>query len=93
MVASKLPEPIKVIWSAVWHAVTAFLAIGGVALIVAAFLPEQALALSVVPIALFLSFAGLFIAYSLNRLGSLLVLPHWMAFLGISVLGLVGLVN
>jgi hypothetical protein len=93
MVASKLPEPVKVIWSAVWHAVTAFLAIGGAALIAAAFLPDHALALSVVPITLFLAFAGLFITYGLSRLGSLLVLPHWAAFLGISVLGLVGLLG
>jgi len=92
MVASTLPEPIKVIWSSVWHAVTAFLAIGGAALIAAAFLPDQAVALTVVPIALFLCFAGLFVIFGLSRLGSLFVLPHWVAFLGIAMLGLVGLV-
>ncbi len=91
MVTSAFPDPIKAIWSVVWHAVTAVLAIGGAALIVAAFLPDEALALSVVPIALFLSFAGLFMIYGLKRLRSLRVLPHWLAFLGISVLGLIGL--
>jgi hypothetical protein len=92
MVASHWPNPVKVIWSVVWHAVTAIMAIGGVALIAAAFLPDHALALSVVPIALFLSAAGLFIVYGLKRLGSLLVLPHWAAFLLISALGVIGLV-
>ncbi len=92
MVASHWPEPAKAIWSVVWHAVTAVMAIGGVALIAAAFLPEQALALSVVPIALFLSAAVLFIVYGLIRLGTVRVLLQWTAFLVISALGLIGLV-
>jgi hypothetical protein len=91
MVASHWPEPVKAIWSVVWHAVTALIALGGLSLIVAAFLPDHALALSVLPIALFLSAAALFIVYGLKRLGTLLVLPHWAAFLAISILGLVGL--
>ncbi|HMS95486.1 MAG TPA: hypothetical protein PKA03_09745 [Tabrizicola sp.] len=91
MVASHWPEPAKAVWSVVWHAVTAVMALGGLALIAAAFLPDHALALSALPIALFLSAAGLFIVYGLKRLGSLRILPHWVAFLAISALGLVGL--
>ncbi|WP_137111978.1 hypothetical protein [Rhodobacter sp. SY28-1] len=91
MVASHWPEPAKAVWSVVWHAVTAVMALGGLALIAAAFLPEQALALSLLPIALFLSAAGLFIVYGLTRLGTLRILPHWVAFLAISALGLAGL--
>jgi hypothetical protein len=92
MVASHWPEPAKAVWSVVWHAVTAVMAFGGLFLIAAAFLPEHALALSLLPIALFLSAAGLFIVYGLKRLGTLRILPQWLAFLVISGLGLVGLV-
>jgi hypothetical protein len=91
MVAAQWPEPAKAVWSVVWHAVTAVMAFGGLALIGAAFLPDQALALSVLPIALFLTAAGLFIAYGLIRLGTVRVLLQWVAFLGISGLGLIGL--
>ena len=92
MVAAHWPEPAKAVWSVVWHAVTAVMAFGGVALIAAAFLPDHALALSVLPIALFLAFTGLFIVYGAMRLGTLRVLPQWAAFLFLSALGLIGLV-
>lgn len=92
MVASQWPEPDKAVWSVVWHAVTAVMGLGGAALITAAFLPDHALALSVLPIALFLSAAVLFIIYGLIRLGTVRVLLQWTAFLVISVLGLIGLV-
>ena len=91
MVASHWPEPAKAVWSVVWHAVTAAMALGGLALIASAFLPDYAFALSVLPIALCLSAAGLFITYGLKRLGTLRTLPQWAAFLVISGLGLVGL--
>ncbi len=92
MVASHWPEPAKAVWSVVWHAVTAVMALGGAALIAAAFLPDQALALSVLPIGLFLSAAALFLIYGAMRLGSVRILPQWAAFLAISALGIVGLV-
>lgn len=91
MVAAHWPAPAKAVWSVVWHAVTAMMALGGLALIAAAALPDQALALSVLPVALFLSGAGLFIVYGLRRLGTLRVLPHWIAFLAISGLAIIGL--
>ncbi len=92
MVASHWPEPAKAVWSVVWHAVTAVMALGGAALIAAAFLPDQALALSVLPIGLFLSAAALFLIYGTMRLGSVRILPQWAAFLAISALGIIGLV-
>ncbi|MFM7333261.1 MAG: hypothetical protein ACKO2N_03835 [Tabrizicola sp.] len=91
MVAAHWPESAKAVWSVVWHAVTAVMAVGGLFLIAAAFLPDHALALSLMPITVFLAAAGLFIFYGLKRLGSLRILPHWLAFLGISALGLIGL--
>lgn len=91
MVASHWPEPAKAVWSVVWHAVTAVMALGGLALIIAAFLPDHALALSALPIGLFLTAAGLFIVYGMKRLGTVWTLPQWVAFLAISALALVGL--
>lgn len=92
MIASGWPAAVKAAWSVMWHAATAMMLIGGAALIGAASLPEQALALSIVPLALFLSGAALFLTYGLSRLGSVLVLPHWIAFLAISGLILAGLI-
>jgi hypothetical protein len=92
MVASHWPEPAKAIWSVVWHAVTAVMGFGGLALIAAANLPDQALALSVLPIALFLSAAALFLFYGAKRLGSISILPHWIAFGAISALAVIGLI-
>jgi hypothetical protein len=92
MVVAQWPEPAKAVWSVVWHAVTAVMAFGGLALIAAAFLPELALALSVLPIALLTAAAGLFIFYGLKRLGTLTVLPQWVAFSVISALAVIGLV-
>ncbi len=91
MVASHWPDPAKAIWSVVWHGVTAVLAFGGLALIAAGLWPDHALALAALPVALFLSFSALFLIYGLRRLGSVWVLPHWVAFVGISVLALAGL--
>ncbi|MCU0827333.1 MAG: hypothetical protein MUE52_07980 [Tabrizicola sp.] len=91
MVAAHWPEPAKAVWSVVWHATTAVMAFGGLALIAAAYRPDQALALSALPITLFVSAAVLFVFYGLKRLGSLWILPQWIAFSAISALAVVGL--
>lgn len=91
MVASLWPEPAKAAWSVVWHAMSAILLFGGIALIAAARWPEYALALAALPLALFLATAALFVGYGLTRLGSVRILPQWTAFLilsGLCVLGL-----
>jgi hypothetical protein len=92
MVAAHWPEPAKAIWSVVWHITTAMMLFGGLALVAAAVRPELALALAALPLALTASAAVLFVVYGLSRLGTLRVLPHWIAFSGITVLGLVGLI-
>lgn len=92
MVAAHWPEPAKAVWSVVWHAATAIMALGGTALIVAGLLPDQALALAALPLALFLSFTLLFIGYGLKRLGTVLTLPQWLPFLAITLLGTIGLI-
>ena len=92
MVAADWPEPAKAIWSVVWHITTAMMLFGGLALITAGLRPEQALALAAVPLALTGSAAVLFMVYSLSRLGTLRILPHWAAFGAITVVGFIGLV-
>lgn len=91
MVASHWPEPAKAVWSVVWHAATAVMAFGGLALIAAGLMPDHALALAALPVGLFLATAILFLVYGIKRLGTVWVLPQWVAFLGISALALVGL--
>lgn len=91
MVTSHWPEPAKAVWSVLWHAATGMMALGGLALIAAGLVPDHALALAALPLALFLCAAGLFIGYGLKRLGTVWVLPQWVAFLAISALALVGL--
>lgn len=91
MVASRWPDPAKAVWSVVRHAATAVMALGGLALIAAGLVPDLALALAALPVALFLSFAVLFLVYGVKRLGTVWVLPQWLAFLAISALALVGL--
>lgn len=92
MVAARWPEPAKAIWSVVWHITTALLLFGGLALIAAALRPDLALALAAMPLAITASAAVLFIVYSLARLGSLRILPHWIAFSAITALGVIGLI-
>jgi hypothetical protein len=91
MVASDWPEPAKAVWSVVWHAVTAVMALGGLALVAASLLPDHALALAVLPVTVFLAWTGLFLFYGLLRLGSVTILPQWVAFTVISGLALIGL--
>ncbi|WP_374427297.1 hypothetical protein [Tabrizicola sp.] len=91
MVAARWPDPAKAVWSVVWHAATAVMALGGLALIAAGLLPQVAWALAALPVALFLSFAILFLFYGQKRLGTVWVLPQWLAFLSIAALALVGL--
>ena len=91
MVAAQWPEPAKAVWSVVWHAATAVMALGGLALIAAAVFPDHALVLAALPVALFLSTAALFLFYGIKRLGTIWVLPQWVAFLGISALAIMGL--
>jgi uncharacterized membrane protein len=91
MVGSTWPAPAKAIWSVVWHMATAVMLFGGLALIMAAFRPSDALELAALPLLLTASTAVLFVAYSLTRLGNLRILPHWIAFSGVTLLGVAGL--
>ena len=90
MLRSRASDPAKAVWSVVWHAITAVMALGGLTLVAAGLHPEHAVALAVLPIAIFLAMAVLFVFYGLRRLGTLTVLPQWTAFLAISALAIAG---
>jgi hypothetical protein len=92
MVNANWPDPAKAIWSVVWHITTAMMLFGGMALVAAAFRPDDALELAALPLALTASAAVLFVVYSLTRLGTLRILPHWIAFSAITLVGIVGLI-
>jgi len=91
MLRSSAADAAKALWSVVWHATTAVMALGGLSLVAAGMFPDQAFALAALPIAIFLTTAALFIFYGQSRLGTLTILPQWTAFLAISALGLIGL--
>ncbi len=75
--------------SILWHAVTAVLAVGMVALFGAAMGLGNGAAMVVVM--QYLAFVGLFLGYGVARLGSVWVMPQWVAFLLISILAGAGL--
>lgn len=91
MLASAMPTAERATWSVCWHGITAVMLFGGLGLIAAGLVPDQAVALSVVPLALFAAMTVLFIGYSLTRLRSVFGLPQWTAFLVITVVGVIGL--
>lgn len=91
MLASSASDAAKALWSVVWHATTAIMALGGLALIAAGLFAEHAMTLAALPIGIFLTAAVLFLFYGAKRLGNVSTLPQWTAFLAISALGIVGL--
>ncbi|WP_309667385.1 hypothetical protein [Tabrizicola sp.] len=91
MVKANWPDPAKAIWSVVWHITTAMMIFGGLALVAAAARPDLALALAALPLVLSASAAILFVVYSLTRLRTLRILPHWIAFSAITLVGTIGL--
>ena len=89
MLKSDLSRLLKAYTSVIWHAITAILAIGTVALLWAALGAEKGMAMIIA--FQYLAFVGLFLAYGILRLKSIWIMPQWTAFLMISVLTGVGL--
>ncbi|MDF3838199.1 hypothetical protein P3W85_35475 [Cupriavidus basilensis] len=94
LLASSLPVAPKLTLYAVWHLVSATLALTSVALLVAAF-PRHAIASRYLVLflsVLWLGFGGIFIAVALMRPeeGLLLELPQWALLLPVGLLGLWG---
>lgn len=77
--ASDLPPLVKGVFSVVWHTITAFMLLNGLALAWLALRSDQT-ALGWLVIAQFTAFGGMFIAYGLARFGDLITMPQWTGF-------------
>lgn len=82
---------LKAYVSVLWHAVTVILVINSAALLVAAAQESTRRTIVWLVVGQYFGYAGLFIFYGLERLGTILLMPQWVFFLGISGLALMGL--
>lgn len=91
LLTSDLSVLLKGYASVLWHAATANLLICSIMLAVACRdVTQHKMLISFVNLQ-FLAFAGLFLFYGETRLGSVFVMPQWIAFLGLVALALAGL--
>lgn len=77
--------------SILWHAVTASLSIIAASLVFSGIRPTNSVAVAVVAISLCIAFAGLFLVYGISRLGTIWLMPQWVAFLVIAAISVIGL--
>lgn len=81
---STLPDQWKAAFSTIWHGVTAILFLNGAFLIFAALALRKNTLLLWLELLVNFCIAALFFGYGLVRLGTVLELPQWLAFLAIS---------
>lgn len=91
ILASELDSVLKGFSSVVWHAVTANLLLCGFMLLYASYNGSVETPFTLIVIAHFMAYAGLFIFYGLSRFGSLFVMMPWIAFLFISAVAMIGI--
>ncbi len=82
---------VRAVGSVVWHAATAMMLLNAFALLYASSQSAVSTPLVILIIAQYLAAAALFIIYGLSRFGSLIVLPHWIAFLAMALLACWGI--
>jgi hypothetical protein len=88
---ANLTTILKAYTSILWHAVTAILMINSAGLFLTAFNPVCFKRLGHLIAVQYLAFAGLFIFYGLNQLGTLFLMPQWIIFICMSALILFGI--
>jgi hypothetical protein len=93
LLRSALHPVAKSVWSVVWHAVSALIALNAVAYFLAARSGVDALTIAAYPLASSLCAIVLFLFYGITRLGNLTQMPQWTLFLASSALAVVGLFN
>lgn len=86
--ASELAPLLKGISAVIWHAITAILVVNAFALLWCARDPNRPLEVTI--LAVQLSFIGLFWFYGLTMFGTLMQMPQWILFGGISILIVAG---
>ncbi|MEP3197134.1 MAG: hypothetical protein ABJO57_04630 [Lentilitoribacter sp.] len=93
ILASGLDIVLKGFSSVVWHAVTANLLLCSFMLLYASYNKEIQTPFTLIVIAHFLAYAGLFIFYGLSRFDTLFVMMPWIAFLFISAVATIGVIR
>ena len=91
ILSTDLPILLKTYVSVLWHATTCVLLLNSIALGIAAFSKSHRTALVWGVVLQYMSYALLFVGYSLANLGSILNTPQWIAFFLISALALLGI--
>ena len=91
ILASELDNVLKGFSSVVWHAVTANLLLCGFMLLYASYNKVVEKPFTLIVIAHFLAYAGLFMFYGLSRFDTLFVMMPWVAFLFISAVATIGI--
>lgn len=91
ILASELDNVLKGFSSVVWHAVTANLLLCGFMLLYASYNKVVEKPFTLIVIAHFLTYAGLFMFYGLSRFDTLFVMMPWVAFLFISAVATIGI--
>ncbi|MEO9460461.1 MAG: hypothetical protein ABJE63_03110 [Lentilitoribacter sp.] len=93
ILASGLDNILKGFSSVVWHAVTANLLLCSFMLLYASYNKAIQTPFTLIVIAHFLAYAGLFIFYGLSRFDTLFVMMPWIAFLFISAVATIGIIR
>lgn len=91
ILASELDPLMKGYSSVLWHGITASLALCSAILLLAAKRNSERELLIWIVIAQFAAFALIFVFYGITRLGTLFLMPQWIAFLiiiGVSLGGI-----
>ena len=91
MLASEMSGELKAYASIIWHAATAVLLIGSGVFLWAGVGHGAGMALVI--LMQYLAFACLFLFYGVSRLKSVWIMPQWVAFILIAMVGGIGLWN
>jgi hypothetical protein len=89
--STAFPSALQAFISVMWHAITVILAINSVALLLAARYSPSQKALVWFVASQYLAFAALIVFYGVLRLGSILLMPQWIAFVLMAGLAIAGL--
>lgn len=90
VLTSNAPRLAQGVISVVWHGITALLLLNAVALLYAAQDPGRAKPMALLIAAQYFAAAALSFIYGILGFGSVLVMPHWTAFLVMALLALWG---
>ncbi len=91
ILSSDLSDLLKGYVSVLWHGVTSAIILGSVLLLIAAWHQPVRVTLTLIVIAQYAAFAGVFIYYGILRFQSVVEMPPWIGFCVIISTAMVGL--